>query len=102
MEESRFCPKKLTDGNGVERVAPTARLRRVTLARDVTRGLAQAVDIGVLVSTEAFVPVLDESPGGAELFAVHRARLQIHAGRYEQAHVNLSSWKLKAGRESQT
>lgn len=65
----------LTDGDSVEGVPATTRLRVVALAVEVARGGAQAVDFGASVSTEALVAVLDQSPGGSELFAVCRAHL---------------------------
>lgn len=68
---------RLTDGDGGHSVGATAHLRRVALARPVARGGAQASDVGVLEATEALVPVLEQSPGPAQVLAVLRAYLLL-------------------------
>lgn len=67
---------ELTERDSVEGILSTACLRRVALAFVVARGSAQAVDHGVLVSTEALLSELDHRPGGIVLVAVVRAVLQ--------------------------
>ena len=69
---------ELTELDGVEGVLSTTCLRRVTLAFEVARGRAQAVDHGVLVPAEALLSVLDHRPGSIIPVAVVRAVLYYY------------------------